>query len=291
MIDVAHFLKKMLEKSKTQAIGAAAMAIRIACVCGRPLEFGLELAGKVASCPNCGDPVRIPVLARSDAPQKDPKSAMKAKEAEPGKSSPWPKTSLNLLMGVRDGAAKDWETFVNIYAPLVYGYCRAKGLQDADADAVTWDVLAKVQRFEYDPARGRFHNWLLTVTQREVNHLKKKSSAQAGQWRDDLPQENVASSTDIDWDRLCQAHIFKAAIARIRPEFDDVKWQAFEAVGYRPEDSPHGKTWVEVGNPSYQTVAADLDKSVDWVYKAKSEILRRLKEEIRYLAEDLGILT
>jgi len=36
--------------------------------------------------------------------------------------------------------AEAWEQFVEIYTPLVYNYCRCRGLQDADAADVTQDV-------------------------------------------------------------------------------------------------------------------------------------------------------
>jgi hypothetical protein len=48
----------------------------------------------------------------------------------------FPATRASLLVRLRDardGAA--WTGFVDLYAPLVYGYARKVGLQDADAAA------------------------------------------------------------------------------------------------------------------------------------------------------------
>jgi hypothetical protein len=39
-------------------------------------------------------------------------------------------TRISLLVRVRDAEA--WQTFVDTYAPLVYGYCLKRGVQDAD---------------------------------------------------------------------------------------------------------------------------------------------------------------
>ena len=51
-----------------------------------------------------------------------------------------------------------WREFVDHYGRKVYGWCRAWGLQDADAKDVTQDVLvklaAKMRDFAYDPARS-----------------------------------------------------------------------------------------------------------------------------------------
>src|SRR5262249_49109996 len=84
-----------------------------------------------------------------------------------------PPTRASLLLRLRDprdGAA--WGEFAEVYAPLVYGYARKQGLQDADAADLTQDVLTAVAgavgRLEYDPARGAFRNWLFTVVRRKL---------------------------------------------------------------------------------------------------------------------------
>ena len=82
-------------------------------------------------------------------------------------------TRPSLLMQVRDHAdAEAWRTFALLYAPLIYGYCRKSGLQDADAADVTQEVLKQVSQsiggFDYDPLKGRFRDWLRTVTRHKV---------------------------------------------------------------------------------------------------------------------------
>src|SRR5260370_41571942 len=86
-----------------------------------------------------------------------------------------PSTRASLLVRLRDprdGPA--WTQFVDLYAPLVYGYLRKQGLQDADAADVSQEVLGAVAgavgRFEYDPRRGTFRNWLFTVVRRKLSH-------------------------------------------------------------------------------------------------------------------------
>ena len=58
----------------------------------------------------------------------------------------------------QDAAA--WGEFVDLYAPVVYGFGCKQGLQDADAADLTQEVLSKVAgaagRFQYDPTRGSF---------------------------------------------------------------------------------------------------------------------------------------
>src|SRR5262249_23587131 len=71
----------------------------------------------------------------------------------------FPLTRASLLIRLRDPQDEGaWTEFVDLYAPLVYGYARKQGLQDADAADLTQDVLGAVagavDRLEYDPARG-----------------------------------------------------------------------------------------------------------------------------------------
>src|SRR5438105_14026298 len=82
-------------------------------------------------------------------------------------------TRPSLLVRIRDCQDHQaWGQFVEIYAPMVYGYALKQGLQDADAADLTQDVLRAVARsaarLNYDPARGTFRGWLFRVVRNEL---------------------------------------------------------------------------------------------------------------------------
>src|SRR5205807_4075476 len=82
-------------------------------------------------------------------------------------------THPSLLLRIRDaGDRQAWVEFVEVYAPLVYGFARKHGLQDADAADLTQDVLQAVsggiRRLDYDPRRGTFRGWLFTVVRNKL---------------------------------------------------------------------------------------------------------------------------
>src|ERR1700693_447271 len=89
-----------------------------------------------------------------------------------------PATRASLLVRLRDPSdAPAWTEFVALYAPLVYGYARKQGLQDADAADLSQEVLGAVAgavgRLDYDPRRAAFRNWLFTVVRRKLSNWRR----------------------------------------------------------------------------------------------------------------------
>src|SRR5579859_5412636 len=82
-------------------------------------------------------------------------------------------TRPSLLVRIRDhGDRQAWAEFIDIYAPMVYGYAQKQGLQEADAADLTQEVLRAVARavprLEYDPSRGSFRGWLFAVVRNKL---------------------------------------------------------------------------------------------------------------------------
>jgi RNA polymerase sigma factor (sigma-70 family) len=194
-----------------------------------------------------------------------------------------PRTRPSLLVRVRD-AADDaaWKVFVDTYTPLVYGYCRRSGLQDADAADVAQEVLAQVSRsirnFEYRPERGKFRAWLGTATRNAVSRFWKKRDRpdRAAGGSDPAAALAAAQAPAENWDGQFNGHLCRSALARIRGEFDDETWHVFERV------------WLDDHKPG--DVAVEMGRKPQWVYKSKFRVLQRFKEEVAYLVHDLAVL-
>jgi RNA polymerase sigma-70 factor (ECF subfamily) len=191
-------------------------------------------------------------------------------------------TRVSLLLRIRDSRdAEAWNQFVEIYAPLVYALARRHGVQDADAADLTQEVLQAVLRsaptFVYDPARGSFRGWLLTVARNrlrkwandERRHPHDCGSAEARRVLEEkpAPAEEVAR-----WDQEYRQRLFEWAAEKVRPSFRPASWQAFWQTAVAHRDAA--------------AVAAELGMSLGAVYIAKSRILARIKEQIQLLPED-----
>ncbi len=189
-----------------------------------------------------------------------------------------PATRLSLLVRLRD--ARDdgaWSQFVDIYAPLVFGFARKQGLQDADAADLTQDVLQAVsggiRRFDYDPRRGSFRGWLFTVVRNKLrNFLAAQKRPGRGSGDSDaqlLLQELPAREDDQTawWDQEYERRVFAWAAEQVRGAFQETTWQAFW------QTAVEGRTGPEVARRLGLTVAA--------VYLAKGRVMDRLKQIIQ----------
>ena len=191
-------------------------------------------------------------------------------------------TRPSLLLRMRDlndGVA--WNTFIEVYGPLVYGYARRRGLQDADAAEVTQEVLTQVSQsigaFNYQPERGKFRGWLGAIARSKTCQLlrRRKDKIQSG--NDEMLNDVETSGSDTLWDEQCQQHLLHLAMRRIRPRFEESTWRAFELA------------WLQ--DQPADVVSKQLACDVQFVYVAKSRVLKKLREEVCELADDTAILS
>ena len=185
-------------------------------------------------------------------------------------------TRPSLLLRIRDAQDADaWRQFVHLYAPLVYGFARTHGLQDADAADLVQDVFQQVAgaagRLEYDPERGTFRSWLFRVVRNRLHNLvrarrpREQGSGDSGV--QGLLEQQPAPEDESRWDREYEERLFAWAAEQVRGEFTEASWQAF------------WQTAVE--GRSAKEAAAVLGMSVGAVYIAKSRVLARLTRQVQ----------
>lgn len=194
-----------------------------------------------------------------------------------------PATRASLLVRLRDGDDADaWHEFVRLYAPVIYGFARKRGLQDADAADLMQDVLRSVSRtvhrLEYDPVRGTFRGWLFTVTRNKVfNFMESRSRREQGSG-DSRNQQRLEQHAGPDgtlsaaWEADYQRALAARAMENVKGEFQAATWDAFLL------------TAVEGLAPAQ--ISARVGLSVGAIYVAKSRVIARLRQEIERLQGD-----
>lgn len=189
-------------------------------------------------------------------------------------------THASLIERLQEGpSGSAWDDFVDRYGRKVFLWCRQWGMQQADAEDVTQEVLLAVARqiaqFRYDPDRS-FRAWLKTVARRACNKLLEKLK------QPDAPQEscvmallaNVEARDDLlnRIDEECNRDLMAYAMKRVQSRVLPHTWEAF---------------WLlAVDGIAGLQVAERLKMPLAHVYVAKSNVQKMLREEIQALEKD-----
>ena len=195
--------------------------------------------------------------------------------------SEFPETCDSLLVQVQDPANRDaWDLFARIYRPAIVRIAMARGLQHADAQDLSQQVLMAVASaigsWEKRDESIRFRHWLSRVTKNAIlNALTRRPKDQAvgGTSIDELLREVVDrdEATTALIENQLRRELYLQAAEMIKAEFRADSWQAFEL-------SVTGELTIE-------EVAGQLGKSVGAIYTARSRIMFRLRETIAELGE------
>jgi RNA polymerase sigma-70 factor (ECF subfamily) len=188
-------------------------------------------------------------------------------------------TLLAALKSPEDRAA--WDDFVVVYRPVFYRMARRRGLQDADAQDLSQQVLmrvsAAIERYEQQPGT-KFRHWLRRVANNAIATALSMSSRDAAEGRAvaiDLLPDQAAATIELtqELDNEYERELYLRAAAEVRAEVASETWQAFEL------------TMID-GMPC-EAAAETLGKSIGSVYAARSRIVKRLRSQIeRMQAEE-----
>jgi RNA polymerase sigma-70 factor (ECF subfamily) len=183
-------------------------------------------------------------------------------------------TRATLLEQLRNGAnALAWDEFFANYWPTIYSFARYRGCSEHTAEEVVQDVMLKVfqQRdvYQYDPARGRFRDWLGTVVRNQVaEHRRRPGNRLRGAGGDsggELAQQATDEQKPDDvWEAAFERSLLLALLDAVRREMNARTYLAFELV------SLEGLSGGEAARMTGLTRNA--------VYKARKRVLQRLAE-------------
>ncbi len=189
-----------------------------------------------------------------------------------------PATRPSLILRLRK--ADDlcaWQEFVEIYQPVIRAFAIGRGLQPADADDVTQEVLTRVarsiDRWDPDPQRGSFRAWLATITRNLVIQFFREKTRQANvkeldsavvEGLENRPAHGLhAEQFDMERER----QLFLWAARKVQPRFEPRTWQAFWRTAVLRQD--------------VQQVAAALECTRAQVYVSRSRVMSLLRKTVQ----------
>ena len=86
-------------------------------------------------------------------------------------------TSTSLIQRIQLKDEVAWSRFVDLYSPLIWGWCRGSSLEPNDADDVSQEVFTAVARAiaQYE-RNGSFRGWLWQVTRKNKKQKGSKKT-------------------------------------------------------------------------------------------------------------------
>jgi RNA polymerase sigma-70 factor (ECF subfamily) len=182
-----------------------------------------------------------------------------------------PETSVSLLERLRlRPDPQSWRRLVDLYTPLIADWLRRQGIQPADIEDLSQDVLAIVVRempdFRHDLRRGAFRRWLRTIT---INRLRnfwragRHCVTHSAAALDSL--EDPDSDLSRRWDEEHDRHVVRRLLELMEPDFEPGTWRAFRLLVL--EEKPT------------REVAETLGITANAVRIAKSRVLSRFRQE------------
>lgn len=192
----------------------------------------------------------------------------------------FPQTRSSLIAQAQSPEDRDaWDQFVLIYRPVIYRMARRRGMQDADAQDLSQDVLIRISKSikGWVPQEGvRFRHWLRKVASNAIVTALTKSKplgivngSAAEQILAETPEASAVTSELHD---ECFREQYLRAAAIVRVDVSSATWAAFE------------RTVIQ--GQSCEEAAESLGKSLGTIYAARSRILKRLQLEIQRLEGD-----
>ena len=167
-----------------------------------------------------------------------------------------------------------WDDFVGRYGPRILAWCRRWGLQEADAQDVSQEVLVllavKLRTFVYDPSRG-FRAWLKLLTRHAwSDFLAERRRPGAGSGDSGMLDQlhSVAARDDLErrLEETFDLELFEIDKTRVRTRVAPRTWEAFELTAIE------GLSGAEAAQRLGMQVAA--------VFMAKSNVKKMIQEQI-----------
>lgn len=188
-------------------------------------------------------------------------------------------TSVSLLERLRrPDEPSAWDRFIAIYTPLLYRWATRFNLSPEEAADLVQDVFAtlvvKLPALRYDESRS-FRGWLMTVNRNKLGERRRIKRV-----TEVSPEGQIEPRTDDDPGEMLAETEYREIVTQrclevMNDSFSPSTWQAF---------------WkLVVEDKTASQVAEELGLSISAVYSSKVRVMRRLREELAGLVDDIEL--
>lgn len=195
----------------------------------------------------------------------------------------FPETRISLILRLaHPEEVTAWQEFVDVYAPIIHGLALRKGIQAADAEDLTQEILfgiaRAIDRFRPDADRAKFRTWLSRIARNMIADYfagrakRPMSQSLSDSWLEQAVGGAETGTNDEDFELEKRQSLFRLAANRIQQRVATNTWQAFEA--------------TTVHRRSADEVALELEMSLGNLYVARCRVLRLLRIEVEQLERE-----
>lgn len=202
-------------------------------------------------------------------------------------------TSVGLLERMKDPEAHGaWEEFYQAYWAVIVRYAQKQGLDETTAHDVLQETMVALMRalpqFRYDPQRGKFRNFLLTIVHRKAMAAKRRVGARLQVPLDAPTHEGGLSPAE----RLADEQSPLPSKIIENQWLESIQEEALRRV--REDPAIQGRTWevfraYVINQASPAEVARQFGIAENAVYQIKNRMVRRLREEVKRLTKEAEV--
>jgi RNA polymerase sigma factor (sigma-70 family) len=190
------------------------------------------------------------------------------------------RTNPSLLGRAKANEPCAWAELVQRYVPVIYQWCRAWHLQEADAQDLTQEVLLKLSRrmqtFQYNPAKSfraylktlARYAWCDLLAEREKPGAGGGGSVDLQQIESEAARDDLARRLEEGYEQELLRKAMDAVQARVEPR----TWEAFQLTAL------DGLSGAEA--------ARRLGMSIAGVFKARSRVQQLLRSAVANTEEN-----
>jgi RNA polymerase sigma-70 factor (ECF subfamily) len=182
-----------------------------------------------------------------------------------------------MLEGLKVRDPKAWTRLVDVWGPVIYGWCRQHELEANDAADISQEVLLRVLLKVSEFERKTFRGWVWQIAHRKIVDLCRQRNRQPRALGGSGARRQIENRPDPDCAGLGQdpeegpasdmnSLVVRRLLGVIRADFPERTYQAFWRTAV------DGLTAAEVAEELGMTIAA--------VRQAKCRVLKRLREEL-----------
>lgn len=178
-------------------------------------------------------------------------------------------TRHSILRGIKNDQDDSWNRFFETYSPLIRLHGKDCGIEEDSLDDLVQDVMLSVlnnrQKFEYDPEKGRFRDYLRFIIRARSNDMLRVRYKQEKVLEIEMSEEYLDDRYQTEWEE----HLRVVSLKKLKETVSARHYQIFHM--------------LDIQNRKIKEIARFFKMSEASVYSIRN----RTELKLRQIAEEL----